>query len=86
MVKAEKVTLDNLSGPNECEFANSGVIVGEMAGSITLTDSELSGNDCAYIYADRTPVTILRSNFTEGLKSSYVTVLGSTLYVSKSVF
>ena len=77
----DEVRLTNLDAPSDCAYENNGVIVGSQGGAIRVRGSFFSKNRCAYIYADRTPVEMKDSVFSDSRESSYVKVLGSVLSV-----
>ena len=76
--------MEDLQGPSDCNFENSGVIVGNVASVIRIHDSKFSGNDCSYVYSDRTPVEVKNTIFTNGLRQPYINIVGSMLTIVNS--
>ena len=80
----DRVWINDLEAPSGCQYENSGVIVGNLASVIRVRDSELSNNDCSYIYSDRTPVEIKNTVFKDGQNKPYVNVVGSMLSIANT--
>ena len=68
-----------------CNFESSAVISAQNGGSINITDSSFDGNDCSFVYADRTPVAVLRTSFSHGQNYPYINMKGSVLYLKNSL-
>ena len=62
-VTLENSRLDNLLGPASCTYEDTGVIVGQNGGLISIVNSSFSGNACSYVFGDRTPVSVTNSVF-----------------------
>ena len=63
---ASELKIDGLSGPEDCKFSNSGVIVADLAASIQISETEINDSGCSYLYSDRTPITVADSTFIDG--------------------
>lgn len=85
-ISISHMNITDLAAPTNCKYDNTGVIVGQLASLIRISDSVLSNNDCSYVYSDRTPVEIESTTFTDGLRSPYVNMVGSALLIQDSVF
>lgn len=85
-VELDTVRLNDLAGPSGCQFEKSGVIVGVQASSIAIHNSNFTANGCSYVWSDRTPVAISNSRFAQGSSSPYVSMRGSVLSISDSIF
>ena len=83
----DSVRINDLYSPQRCQHENSGIIVGQQGGSISILNSNFTENDCSYIYSDRTPVQISNSRFQEKCTNSpYIHMKGSVLSISDSIF
>ena len=78
------VDMSGLEGPDDCNFENSGVIVGELADSFTITNSIFSDNECSYIYSDRSDVVVTNSTFTGGKLNPYINMKGANLRLTNA--
>lgn len=69
---------------DDCKFENSGVVVSEFGKLLNINNSNFYANDCSQVRSDRTQVQITNSDFSGGLRQSYLSVTGAPVTIKGS--